>query len=192
MVLILFLCNWLVFYFIHSFLADTQIKEKTRKLTGISQRQYRLFYFLFSGLHFTALLVFYYIIPKVPIFILPGRIIISIALAIFGAAIIVYSFKYISAKEFMGLDESLNQELVTKGIYNYVRHPLYSGTILILVGWLYFSLNIYSVTLFLITLFYLVVGIKLEERKLISLFGDSYVSYKKRVGSLFPKIKKAG
>ncbi|WP_369414893.1 methyltransferase family protein [Mangrovivirga halotolerans] len=182
--------NWLMFYFLHSFLADTQIKEKTRKLTGLSKRQYRLTYTIFSTFHFLALIGIYYLLPKEEFIHLPYSKIVFIITLIFGTIIIVSSFHIISIKEFTGLEKQNDPpQLIKSGIYKYIRHPIYTGTILIILGWLYSSLNLYSLIIVVISFLYLPIGIWLEERKLIKEFGDNYILYKNYVGGIIPKYK---
>ncbi|QCK13669.1 methyltransferase family protein [Mangrovivirga cuniculi] len=182
--------NWLIFYFLHSFLADTQIKEKTRKLTGLSKRQYRLIYTIFSTIHFFILLLIYILLPKEKALTLPYSNLIFVVSLIVGLLILGSSFKNISVKEFSGLKEGKNKgHLIKSGIYKYIRHPIYTGTLLIIFGWLYSSFNIYSLSIVIVSILYLPIGIWLEERKLIREFGMEYIIYKGRVGGILPKLK---
>jgi methanethiol S-methyltransferase len=74
--------------------------------------------------------------------------------------------------------------LRTTGIYGYVRHPVYTGLLaMFLLGP---TLSLDRLTLFLAASAYLAVGIPVEERKLIRLFGDDYVEYRRRVPALLP------
>ncbi|QEH31807.1 hypothetical protein OJF2_02720 [Aquisphaera giovannonii] len=75
-------------------------------------------------------------------------------------------------------------ELRTTGIYGWVRHPVYTGLLaMFLLGP---TLSLDRLTVFLAALAYLSVGIPVEERKLIRLFGDAYVEYRRRVPALLP------
>lgn len=88
-----------------------------------------------------------------------------------------------------GLKE--NHKLVTKGVYRYIRHPMYAahiywglGQILIFSNWIVgFSIFIPSTLLYL----YRVKG---EERMMIEQFGDDYREYMKVSGRIFPLIFK--
>ncbi len=79
-------------------------------------------------------------------------------------------------------------QLITHGIYKYVRHPVYSGVILRA-----FAISIYATSLpgFLfaltgIPLFNYRIGV--EEKMLIGEFGDEYLEYTKATWKLFPYI----
>ncbi len=79
-------------------------------------------------------------------------------------------------------------QLITHGIYKYVRHPVYSGVILRA-----FAIPIYASSLpgFLfaltgIPLFNYRIGV--EEKMLIEEFGDEYLEYTKATWKLLPYI----
>ncbi len=74
--------------------------------------------------------------------------------------------------------------LRTGGIYGCVRHPIYTGLLAIFV--LGPTLSLDRLTLFLAATAYLWVGIPVEERKLIQLFGEPYLDYRRRVPALLP------
>lgn len=78
-------------------------------------------------------------------------------------------------------------KLVTQGPYNYIRHPSYTGSLLIFIG---LSLAVGS---WLGTLLALAVNliaykyrIRVEEEALQEAFGSDYEEYKKRTWKLFP------
>ena len=81
-----------------------------------------------------------------------------------------------------------NSELITTGLFSKMRHPIYSGILL-----LAFSFALYQnsgfkilISFFLLTLFYFKTG---YEEKQLSLKFPEYKKYKKKTGRFFPKIK---
>lgn len=77
---------------------------------------------------------------------------------------------------------NLASSLVVQGVYRWTRNPMYVGFLLTLLGWTVFLANPFA--LLWVALFVLYITrfqIIPEERVLVSLFGDEYESYKKRV-----------
>jgi len=85
-------------------------------------------------------------------------------------------------------DRSFRTEpLVVKGPYRYVRHPLYSCVLLLLLGWwllLDYSFLLFS-TILLLLWFNFVVA-PFEERELRAIFGEDYERYAKEVPKIIP------
>lgn len=81
-------------------------------------------------------------------------------------------------------------ELQREGIHNYVRHPLYLGTLLFIWGlFLIFPMLNNLIAVVVIT-GYVLIGTRLEEKKLLIEFGNSYADYISRVPGLFPGFKR--
>ncbi|MFC1909101.1 methyltransferase family protein [Chloroflexota bacterium] len=78
--------------------------------------------------------------------------------------------------------------LVTRGIYKYVRHPLYSSLILIAWGVFLKDITPISSTLALLASILPVVMAKIEEKENIQKFGDNYLSYIKKTKMFIPFI----
>ncbi|MGZ3688566.1 MAG: methyltransferase family protein, partial [Bdellovibrionota bacterium] len=79
-----------------------------------------------------------------------------------------------------------NEKLIATGFYRYVRHPIYTFTLLAFLVAPLMTLDrmlvVISVSL------YLAVAIPVEERKLIAIFGKDYEAYRKRVPAVIPKL----
>ncbi|WP_215143523.1 methyltransferase family protein [Exiguobacterium qingdaonense] len=80
-------------------------------------------------------------------------------------------------------------ELVSSGPYRYLRHPLYTGLLLITLGFSLYLLH-WGVALFgsMLTSLALLYRIRIEEGMLIRHFGQSYRSWSKSRKRLFPFI----
>jgi len=81
------------------------------------------------------------------------------------------------------------QFVVKSGPYKYVRHPSYTGALLIFIG-LGLALQSWGAVLCLILLFSLAYGYRMhiEEKILISDLGENYIEYKKSTKKLIPYI----
>lgn len=72
--------------------------------------------------------------------------------------------------------------------YKWVRHPLYSG--FVIAFWATPEMTYSHLLLALGFTAYILVGIAHEEKDLVGYFGDEYIKYRGRVGSLFPGLGK--
>lgn len=82
-----------------------------------------------------------------------------------------------------------DQGLHKSGLYKFIRHPSYFGTILLFIGMGFYFVN--WLTLIIITssvIFAHCYRIKYEEKLLISHFGREYIDYKKTTKKLIPFI----
>ncbi len=184
---ILLAIYWIGYFAIHSLLATAFAK---RQLSFI-EPYYRLFYNVVSLVGLLFLLFYTAIITPEWLFARNGiSKFFGLMLATYGILVLKASFRVYSLKDFMGtaqLKEDYKEESFVKGgILEYVRHPLYLGTLLIVVGFFIFSPSVGNLIVMLITIAYLTIGIQLEERKLIKFYGESYKTYKENVPMIFP------
>jgi protein-S-isoprenylcysteine O-methyltransferase Ste14 len=78
--------------------------------------------------------------------------------------------------------------LVTRGIYKYIRHPLYSSLILLALGVFLKDISFISFTLALVASGLPVVMAKVEEKENIQKFGEEYSSYIKSTKMFIPFV----
>jgi len=85
----------------------------------------------------------------------------------------------------------VDHKLIDSGPYAYVRHPIYSGILLGLIGTALAVGKWRAVVAFLVILIVYVLKARREEGMLAEQLGDPYVEYKKRTGMLIPLWKTA-
>jgi protein-S-isoprenylcysteine O-methyltransferase Ste14 len=80
-------------------------------------------------------------------------------------------------------------ELVTRGIYGVIRHPMYASQILWSVAQLLLLQNWIAGFASLLVFFpFYFMRVKPEEQLMLEQFGDQYRSYMQKVGGVFPKF----
>ncbi len=84
--------------------------------------------------------------------------------------------------------EQDGHELVKGGIYSVVRHPLYTGGMLMATGFVVFFNSSYGAITLLLLAFAGLYRIKVEETFLLWKFGKDYEKYRERVKGLIPYI----
>lgn len=125
-----------------------------------------------------------------PISLLLGsiRLFLGVFFCIVGAATMVraiftFGFDYMTVTYLYFPEES---ELQDHEIYSVLRHPAYSGILLVCLGGTIIQATIYSILFFLILYFGMFIHVHfVEEKELINRFGDSYKEYRKKTSAFF-------
>lgn len=99
--------------------------------------------------------------------------------------ILIFSGLIVIAIGWKGI-HSGNGELITNGIYRFVRHPQYSGFTLMIVGFLVQWPTIITLIMAPILLIMYAKLAKKEEKKMVELFGDEYIQYRNQVPAFIP------
>jgi protein-S-isoprenylcysteine O-methyltransferase Ste14 len=113
----------------------------------------------------------------------------GIGLAIFflGLALAVWARVYLGRNWGMPMTEKTDPELVTTGPYTSVRHPIYSGIILAMVGTTV-AVSLYWLTAVVLLGAYFIYSAVMEERYMAGRFPDTYPRYKQSTKMLVPFI----
>jgi protein-S-isoprenylcysteine O-methyltransferase Ste14 len=97
------------------------------------------------------------------------------------------TLSFIGLRQLFQDPETTPAQLVTHGLYGYVRHPLYSAGLMVL--WFTPQVSLNLLTVFVVLTVYLIVGALFEERKLLREFGQSYANYRARTPMLIPFLR---
>ena len=185
-VLILF---WGIYFFLHSFMAGEAVKQKLAKAFRLSARAYRVVYNMFNLITIAFLLLFFIQTPSAlfyrpnPLFTATG-VLVSLA----GSIVMFFSVKNYDLAAFFGFREETMMPLQIRGLNKYVRHPLYSGTIILALGFCIALPYTKNWVLFVLMVIYIFIGMQFEEKKLVQCYGDAYRSYQKKVKRLIPHV----
>jgi protein-S-isoprenylcysteine O-methyltransferase Ste14 len=106
--------------------------------------------------------------------------------ALLGVAFLVWAAIWLG--RFLVHEASVVRDhaLVTTGPYRFVRHPVYSGYLALLLGSGVAALNLWVMLLWPISLLGILVQARAEEQLLARHFGPDYERYTRRTGQLLP------
>jgi protein-S-isoprenylcysteine O-methyltransferase Ste14 len=187
-----------IFAIQHSVMARKQFKKWWTKFVPKSVE--RSTYVLFSSLALILVCSEWRPMPTVVWDIDDPQIAMAVtALSFIGFLIVLSSTFLINHFELFGLHQVTNNfagnpmpvpRFRTPLYYKFVRHPLYLG--FIIAFWAAPVMTLGHLLFATVTSAYILIGILLEERDLIDLFGDEYRRYKSRVSMLVPWRRSAG
>ena len=178
-----------VYYVLHSVLAATAVKAYFKEKFSLN-RYYRLSYTLVVSILLAFILWYQYSFKSPLLWNIPMLKLPAVLLLILPGGLIMY----ISLKKYFVLlsgiravyEKSPVPELKINGIHRYVRHPLYTGTIMVVWGFYFLFPHLNNLIAVILLTLYVIIGIRFEEKKLIVEFGTQYLDYKKRVPALVP------
>ena len=149
------------------------------KLSGIKYLIREMRYHEFSRQSIGIILVSVFCFETSSNSIIPYASNFAISLILLGLATRMYASGFVLK----------NKELSTTGPYAFVRHPLYTGNIMILIGLCLINGFFWSfVTAFIFLWFYYPTAIEYEDRKLKSLFPDTWEEWASMTPALMPKM----
>jgi protein-S-isoprenylcysteine O-methyltransferase Ste14 len=181
---------------VHSILASHGFKHLVRQAAGAAAffRLYRFAYNLFSFASLFPIAVMLLTFPDQPLYSIPEPwLYLTTILQGLAAMALIAGVMQTGLMEFAGLaqimpsyGESKPAELVTGGLYAYVRHPLYTAGLVFI--WFSPEMTINRLALWSVFTLYIMLGAFFEERKLLKDFGAAYAEYKSKTPMLIPKI----
>jgi protein-S-isoprenylcysteine O-methyltransferase Ste14 len=146
-------------------------------LTGIAHALRELRYHEASRQVLSLLLIALFVASATP---QPWAAGLGIPLVALGTAVRLYASGFISK----------NTELATDGPYAFVRHPLYTGNVLILIGFAILNGRLWALPIALLYFWmYLPPAIRYEDQKLRRLFGAAWDQWAARTPALVPTLR---
>ena len=179
---------WFGFALSHSVLAGADVRRGIGRLAG---RAHRLVY---NALALVALLAVLatgrWLVGSALPFVMPlalhwvMNVAVIAGLVLGWVAIRSYHLgEFIGTAQLRGTDDTA-APLAVSGLHRWMRHPLYSAVLLIVWGMARSELDL--ATACWVTL-YLIIGSRVEERRLIAHYGDAYRRYRSATPAFLPR-----
>ncbi len=197
--LIFLIIGWTAYFGIHSILASSQVKEWVSTNMPILKPWYRLGFNAVALGGFMLLLGYQQTIPTAALWDGSGWSQVVGAATIAVAALLAWrAMRYYDLGSFVGWRQQESrtidppEALATEGLNAHVRHPLYTATVLLLIGWIFWSPSLVTLIVVALAGIYLRIGIYFEEIKLVNTYGAAYERYQQEVPMLFPRLSRDG
>ncbi len=190
--LLMIVISWLGYFLVHSLLASLSVKSIVVHHMPSFMPMYRLTFNLI------ALLLL--LIPLWLTFVKPSEYLwqwqgmgrwLANLLSILAVAGFAWSLKYYDSQEFLGIKQLKSRARFIEDqetfrlspFHRFVRHPWYFLGLLLIWSR---EMTPYMFTSALMMTLYFWVGSRLEEKKLVSYYGERYRIYCQKVAGLFP------
>ncbi len=187
---------WCLWCCLHSSLISTRATTFFKHSLKDNYRYFRLAYNGLALISLIPVLAFSQSMKGDIIFSWNGALLFPwLLLWILTLVLFALGYRAYSMGQFSGLHQALadpsdstdrsSDHLSTRGILGITRHPWYLAALIFL--WIrardiHLSMLVENIVLYL----YLFIGIRLEERKLVTLHGDQYKAYQDKVSALIP------
>jgi protein-S-isoprenylcysteine O-methyltransferase Ste14 len=112
---------------------------------------------------------------------------VGLAVFVLGLAVAIWARVYLGRNWGMPMTEKVDPDLVTTGPYSRIRHPIYSGIILALIGTT-IAVSLYWLVAVVLFGVYFVFSAFTEERFMVARFPDTYPRYRQSTKMLIPFI----
>jgi protein-S-isoprenylcysteine O-methyltransferase Ste14 len=117
----------------------------------------------------------------------PSLLGIGLALWALGLGLAIWARVYLGRNWGMPMSRKDEPELVTSGPYSRIRHPIYTGIILGVVGTT-IAVSLYWLIAVAVVGGYFIYSAVVEERNMSQMFPDSYPAYKRHTKMLIPFV----
>lgn len=185
------LLAFVLYGLLHSITAALWFKALIYKSLGQwVERYYRFLYSVFSTLGILPIFALPMLLPDTALWKIPAPwVYLTGTLQLLALLALSYSVLQAGAMTFVGIPQALGMEdaqetLNINGLYRFMRHPLYTFSLIFI--WLTPTMTLNWLSLYVAFTLYFIIGSIFEERKLVTQFGQAYIDYQQTTGMFFP------
>jgi len=113
----------------------------------------------------------------------------GVAITALGLAFAVWARFYLGGNWSSAVSIKVGHELIRSGPYRWVRHPIYSGLLLAMLGTGLVRGEWRSVVAFVLLFIGFWVKMRIEDEFMAKTFGEQYQNYALATGALFPRLR---
>jgi protein-S-isoprenylcysteine O-methyltransferase Ste14 len=176
----------------HSVFAGESCKRFMQFFMKKKYKYYRVLFSIFAIINFSFIISYHFTIHNTMLWktSLPEIVIASAGMTTGGFIMAYFTIKFffdLSGADIF-LQTKKSQALIVTSLYRFVRHPLYTATLLFIWSIFFWQPALSNLISCICITIYTIAGIYFEEKKLIKNFGDSYIQYRNRTPMLIPKF----
>jgi methanethiol S-methyltransferase len=185
---------WAAWCALHSAMISTTVTEYVKRRLDRGFRFYRLFFNVVAAVTLVPVILYDRSFHG-PALLQWGGILRVVQGLLIGTSLFLFvaGWRHYDMAQLVGLRQARLENsarpigdhgrLHTMGILGVTRHPWYLASMILIWS---FDLSMADIVRNVVLTVYLIVGARLEERKLVLEFGDEYRDYQRRVSMLLP------
>ena len=186
------ICCWVIFG-LYWFISSSSVKS-TQETRGWLAGNWHSIFLLIGGLFLSNLPFLAKVgvsISSLTILLIPSSIVINVVIIVFavtGLIVALIARRTLAGNWSRAVAFKEDHELITTGLYHYVRHPIYTGVLLMILATA-LSVGTLSAGIgFVIIVLGLWFKLRAEEEILTKHFPKEYSAYKDRTKALIPYV----
>lgn len=113
---------------------------------------------------------------------------LGITINFLGLLFAVWARMYLGGNWSSAVTVKVGHELVRNGPYRWVRHPIYSGLVLAMLGTAVANRQVRGVIALILAFIGFTIKSRIEERAMTHTFGAEYKAYSRNTGGILPKL----
>ena len=140
----------------------------------------------------TAILILFaavvFLSPKAYLFISPAAFTVGSVFCGLGILVMLPALAALRGTIQIAPEPKAGKQLVERGVYRYLRHPIYTGIILCAAGFFLRQPTLWVAVASAVVIVFLAVKVRFEE-KLLQATYPGYAEYRRRAWGLFPGFR---